>query len=264
MSSKKKPKAPGAPDERPLAGEEPSGGTLATSPELEEALREAAAAVDAAAQSAATGAEAPEEAAGAETAELDPAEIAEAGAAGEEAPADELESLRAELKESQDRLLRAQADFENFRRRALRERTEAHNYGHQNLVKDLLSTVDNLDRAIDHARDASESAGGDLEALLQGVELVRRELLGALARHGVKEIEALSKPFDPAVHEAMAQVPDDSVAPNSVIEVLEKGYQIRDRLVRPARVVVTQPPEAPEGDGESSESSESGEEEAAE
>jgi molecular chaperone GrpE len=83
---------------------------------------------------------------------------------------------------------------------------------------------------------------------LQGVELVRREFLGALARHGVNEIDALGKAFDPALHEAMAQKPDPSVAPNSVIEVLEKGYQLRDRLVRPARVVVTQ---APEGEGES-------------
>jgi molecular chaperone GrpE len=211
----------------PSIDEEPSGGTLAPSPELEQALEEAAAAVDAAAQSAAE---------------------------AEEAPGDELEALRAELGETRDRLLRTQADFDNFRRRALRERTEAHNYGHYNLVKDLVSTVDNLDRAIDHARSASESGGGDLEGLLQGVELVRRELLGALARHGVDEIDALGKAFDPALHEAMAQKPDSSVAANSVIEVLEKGYQLRDRLVRPARVVVTQ---APEGDGES------GEEEAA-
>ena len=232
--------------------EEPSGGTLATSPELEKALEEAAAAVDAAAaETTAAAAEATAEAAEATAAA---AEAAAAAAEAAEAPLDELESLRAELAGAEDRLLRGQADYENFRRRALRERTEAHNYGHQNLVKDLLSTVDNLDRAIDHARSASESGGGDLEGLLQGVELVRREFLGALARHGVNEIDALGQAFDPALHEAMAQKPDPSVAPNSVIEVLEKGYQLRDRLVRPARVVVTQ---APEGEGES------GEEEAA-
>jgi len=237
----------------PALAEEPSGGTLATSPELEKALEEAAAAVDAAAaDSAAVAAETTAAAteATAEAAEATAAAAAEAA----EAPLDELESIRAELAGAEDRLLRSQADYENFRRRALRERTEAHNYGHQNLVKDLLSTVDNLDRAIDHARSASESGGGDLEGLLQGVELVRREFLGAMARHGVNEIDALGKAFDPALHEAMAQKPDPSVAPNSVIEVLEKGYQLRDRLVRPARVVVTQ---APEGEGES------GEEEAA-
>jgi molecular chaperone GrpE len=238
----------------PSLAEEPSGGTLATSPELEKALEEAAAAVDAAAEVTAANAEGGRESAegGRESAEggREAAEGGQASAEAAEAPLDEMGSLRAELEETRDRLLRTQADFENFRRRALRERTEAHNYGHQNLVKDLLSAVDNLDRAIDHARSAGESGGGDLEGLLQGVELVRREFLGALARHGVNEIDALGKAFDPALHEAMAQTPDASVAPNSVIEVLEKGYQLRDRLVRPARVVVTQ---ALEGDGESGE-----------
>jgi molecular chaperone GrpE len=212
----------------PSLAEEPSGGTLATSPELEKALEEAAAAVDAAAEVTAANAEGGRESAegGQASAEggREAAEGGQASAEAAEAPLDEMGSLRAELEETRDRLLRTQADFENFRRRALRERTEAHNYGHQNLVKDLLSAVDNL--------------------------VVRREFLGALARHGVNEIDALGKAFDPALHEAMAQTPDASVAPNSVIEVLEKGYQLRDRLVRPARVVVTQAPEGESGEEE--------------
>ena len=142
---------------------------------------------------------------------------------------------REELADTEDRLLRLQADFENFRKRALRERQEAAQYGSQNLFKDLLSVVDNLERAIEHAR---ESGGGDLASILQGVELVRRELLGVLEKHDVTEIEALGKPFDPALHEAMAQVESGTVPPNTVIEVLQKGFQLRDRLLRPARVIV--------------------------
>ncbi len=206
-----------------LAGGEPSGGVLAPSPELEEALREAAEAVSASRARA--------EAPGPDNPDSPEATAATA----------RIEDLSAELVETKDRLIRLQADFENFRRRAQREREEAVRYGTQNLFKDLLTTVDNLDRAIDHAR---KGAGGDLDNLLQGVELVQKGLLGLMARHGVVEVEAIGKPFDPAHHEAMAQTPDASVAPNTVLEVLQKGYKLRDRLLRPARVIVARPVEA--------------------
>jgi len=197
-------------------GEEASVGSLSPSPELEEALREATEAMEA------------REA------------VREAGEAGEggEDEAGDLEALRGELAAAQERMVRLQADFDNFRRRALKEREEAHQYGHENLVKDLLATVDNLDRAIEHAR---KSDGGDFQSMLQGVELVQRELLGALANHGVSEIEAGNVAFDPNVHEAMAQQENDSVPANTVIEVFQKGYRLRDRLLRPARVVVSKP-----------------------
>jgi len=217
--------------------EEPSGGTLEPNPELEAALREAAEALD-------------ERGAVAKPAEGDSAPVAAAdgaGAAADPATASGDTTGGMSDQEAQERLLRLQADFENFRRRALREKTEAHQYGHQNLVKDLLSTVDNLDRAIEHSR---QSGGGDLESLLQGVELVQRELLGALAKNGVIRIEALGNPFDPALHEAMAQAPDASVAPNTVIDELQKGYKLRDRLLRPARVVVARPPDEASGDNQ--------------
>ena len=196
--------------------EEASGGRLAPNPELEEALREAAEAVEEPRARAA-------------------AEREAQSAAAPQAPAGD-EALAAALDESRDRLLRLHADFENFRRRAAKERLEIQQYGHQNLVKDLLTSVDNLDRAIDHARTSGD---GDLQSLLQGVELVRRELVAALGKHGVAAIEALGRPFDPALHEAMAQAPDDSVAPNTVIEELQRGYVLRDRLVRPSRVIVS-------------------------
>jgi len=198
--------------------EEASVGSLSPSPELEEALREATEAMEA------------REA------------VREAGEAGEggEDEAGDVEALRGELAAAEERMVRLQADFDNFRRRALKEREEAHQYGHENLVKDLLATVDNLDRAIEHAR---KSDGGDFQSMLQGVELVQRELLGALANHGVSEIEAGEVAFDPNVHEAMAQQENDSVPANTVIEVFQKGYRLRDRLLRPARVVVSKPAE---------------------
>lgn len=194
--------------------EEASEGVLTPNEELERALREATEAV-----------EARESARGPRSAPR-----------AAESESTELEALRTELRENQDRSLRLQADFENFRRRTLKEREEAYQYGHQNLVKDLLPTVDNLERAIGHAR---KSGHEDLDGLLQGIDLVQRELMGVLAKHGVTEIGALGQAFDPSVHEALAQVEDPTVPANTVVQVFQKGYRLRDRLLRPAQVVVS-------------------------
>jgi molecular chaperone GrpE len=200
---------------------EEGGGSLGRNPEIEAALREAEESVER------------REAAAAAPPALRP-------------PEEQVEELSAELVEARDQLLRLRADYDNFRKRALKEHSEVLQYGHQNLVKELLSVVDNLARAIDHAR---ASAGGDLGGFLQGVELVQRELLAALERHGVSRVEARGQPFDPAVHEAMAQVPDAAAAPGTVVEVLQEGYRLRDRLLRPARVMVAGAPERSEGSG---------------
>ncbi len=164
----------------------------------------------------------------------------------------ELQSLRSEhettlsaLAEAEDKHPRLQAEFENFRRRTMKEKQDTFKYGHQNLVKDLLAVVDNLDRAVVHGE---ENRDGDFQSLLQGVELVQKELLGALAKHGVESIDAAGAVFDPAVHEAMAQVPSAEVPPNTVLEVLQTGYMLRDRMLRPSRVVV-----AREADGQQAE-----------
>ena len=191
---------------------EESGKSLAGNPELEAALREASEAID-------------------EDGHVKRPERSVA----EEFSEEEVERMAGQLVENRDKYVRLLADFDNFRRRAHKERQDVILYGHENLVKDLLSTVDNLDRAIEHAH---QSNGGDLASLLQGVELVQRELYAVLAQHEVHVIDAEGAQFDPSLHEAMAHVQDDSAAPNSVIEVLQKGYQLRDRLLRPARVVV--------------------------
>ena len=210
------------------------GGSIPIDPELEAALREATESVADPRASAPKGARAES---GEGILESEPVSEGEAEAVASR--------MREELADTQDRLLRLQAEFENFRKRALRERQEAAQYGSQNLFKDLVSVVDNLERAIAHAR---ESGGGDLASFLQGVELVQRELLSIFEKNHVTEIEALGKPFDPSLHEAMAQVESGAVPPNTVIDVLQKGFQLRDRLVRPSRVIVAK---AAEGSGRS-------------
>lgn len=207
--------------------EERADGTIAPSPELEEALREASEAVAAGAQATqATGRSSADEVTlEALSRELDAARVR----------AEEDAQQLAEFADLSDRHLRLQAEFENFRKRSAREREEMHRYGHQNWIKDLLPTVDNLERAIDHAKGSTE---GDFEGVFEGVALVHRELVSALAKNGVTALEPKGEVFDPNLHEAVAQVPSEEAAPNTVIEVLEKGYCIHDRLLRPARVLV--------------------------
>jgi len=149
-------------------------------------------------------------------------------------------SAESELAGLKDQHLRLQAEFDNFRRRSLKERQEAFQYGHQDILKDLLTTIDNLERASQHARG---SGGGDLQALLEGVDLVSRELLGVFGKYGVTGIEAQNREFDPALHEAMGQLEDASVPPNTVVQVLQSGYMLRDRMLRPALVMVSRLPE---------------------
>jgi molecular chaperone GrpE len=219
------------------------GGAIEASPEMAEALREATEAV-----------------------ESRHSERDKAGArGGDPASADkltiemlsrELQELKGlheeklkELEDQREQQLRLQAEFENFRRRSLKEKQESLKFGHQNLVKDLLSAVDNLERALEHG---AQNAGPETQGILDGVELVHREVLGALAKHGVQEIEAEGQPFDPANHEAMGQVPNAEVPPNTVLQVLQKGYRIHDRMLRPARVIVSReatPQDAGSGDG---------------
>jgi molecular chaperone GrpE len=211
----------GKPDSEDAEGlesvSEEAEGSLAVNPELEAALREASEAID----------------------EDGHVKGPEAPAPSESFSGEEVERMAGQLVENRDKYVRLLADFDNFRRRAHKDRQDVIQFGHENLVKDLLSTVDNLDRAIEHAH---QKDGGDLANLLQGVELVQRELYAVLAQHEVNVIDAKGSEFDPSLHEAMAQVHDDSARPNTVIEVLQKGYRLRDRLLRPARVVVAKSP----------------------
>ncbi len=182
--------------------------------------------------------------------ELPDALASELASAQEESPAEEPEgeeaaaadsSSESELEELRDRYLRLAAEFENFRRRTLRERQELQNYATENLIKDLLLTVDNLERALGHARQQEE--GGEIKNLLEGVELTYRSLMQLLEKAGVRVVGAEGETFDPSVHEAIRQVPSEEHPPGTVIEVFQKGYLMKDRLLRPALVAVSAPSE---------------------
>lgn len=158
-----------------------------------------------------------------------------------ESPEEELERLRQEVAEKTaeaaqnfDRFVRERADLENYKRRAQRERAETLRFGAEQLVRDLLPVVDNLERAIEHAE-----AKGEGDQIVQGIRLVLKGALDVLARHGVTRIDASGQPFDPAFHEAIAQVESDQVEPNHVVQQFQPGYRLHDRLLRPAQVSVS-------------------------
>jgi molecular chaperone GrpE len=146
---------------------------------------------------------------------------------------DETEALRAENEELIDTLQRLQAEFENYRKRALRDQESLVARAHERLVKELLPVLDDLERALVAAEKHEEAT------LEEGVQLVHRALADALAREGLAEIETNGK-FDPHVHEALLTQPSEAEE-GSVIEVLQKGYRLGDRVLRPARVVVAGP-----------------------
>ena len=152
---------------------------------------------------------------------------------------DALAALAAERDEALDGWKRTAADFDNFRKRASRERDEYVRFANERLVAELLPILDDLERALQAAAEHEEAR------LEEGVELVHRELAALLGRHGVKEIETSGK-FDPHVHEALVAQPSEADE-GSVLDVIQKGYTLGERVVRPARVVVAGPPQEPDG-----------------
>jgi molecular chaperone GrpE len=159
------------------------------------------------------------------------------GAAPETAPAPgELETAIAERDELKDQLLRTRAEMENMRKRMNRERDEERRYAALPVVRDLLPALDNLRRALEAGQ---KQGGGDL---LQGVQMVLKQLEEVLGRHGAKTIPALGLPFDPNVHEALQQAPSEEHPPMTVLQELEQGYQLHDRVIRPTKVIVSSNP----------------------
>ena len=173
-----------------------------------------------------------------------PDELAEEidGSEAAEDTAGDSDDAAQKLAELNDKYLRLAAEFDNFRRRTLKERQDLLNYATENLIKELLSTVDNLERALGHASQ-QEQEGSEGEKLKEGVELTYRSLLQALEQAGVRAVEAAGQSFDPKLHEALRQVPSDEHEPGTVIEVYQKGYLLKDRLLRPALVAVSGPAE---------------------
>lgn len=151
-----------------------------------------------------------------------------------------IDKLNAENAELKDKLLRALADVENMRRRAEREVADARVYGVTNFARDILNVADNLARAIDSApAEVREASEGALKALYEGVDLTARELTTVLTRHGVKKLEPKGEKFDPNFHQAMFEIPDEATPPGTVKEVVQSGWTIGQRVLRPALVGVS-------------------------
>lgn len=159
--------------------------------------------------------------------------------AASEDPVARVEALAQEYK---DQLLRTRAEAENQRKRMERENANAVKYAAEKVFRDLLAVVDSLELGLKAAREAGAS-----QPVIEGIELTRKQLGDTLARHGVVELDPAGAVFDPDFHEAVSMVPSADVAPNHVLEVVQKGYHLHERVLRPARVVVAA---APSGNGE--------------
>lgn len=154
----------------------------------------------------------------------------------------EIEELQQEIDRVKELYLRKLADFDNYRKRQEREMAEYRRLANANLIRDLLGVVDNLERAV-------AVPGGEEGSLRTGVELILKQLKDTLSRHGVVEVAPEGEPFDPTVHEAIQRVDSADVSDNTVTQVLQKGYLLGDRLIRPALVVVAVPAPAPRQSG---------------
>jgi len=154
---------------------------------------------------------------------------------------EELKTRAAKADESWERLLRTTADFDNFKKRAAREKIEAAQYASFSLIQKLLPVLDNFEMAL----TAAQSAQSDKLASLQsGVVMIQQQLKSALAEAGLEEIDATGKPFDPNFHEAISQQESTEVPEGNVLQQLRKGYKLKERLLRPATVIIAQKPVA--------------------
>lgn len=149
-----------------------------------------------------------------------------------------LEEKEKELKEHHDRLLRLAADFDNYKKRAAREKEDWTKFANEDLIRGILPFIDNLERALLHAQKVTDTG-----VLIEGVRLTLQQLLQTLNKFGLSSFQSVGKPFDPAMHEAMLVVETDKQEPNQVVEEFQKGYFLNDRLLRAATVSVSKTPE---------------------
>src|SRR5881227_1454375 len=150
------------------------------------------------------------------------------------------EALAKEAAEARDKMLRTLAEMENLRKRTVREVSDARTYGISGFARDVLDIADNLQRALDAVpAEARAAADPGLKALIEGVELTERSLLNALEKNGVRKFEPSGEKFDPNFQQAMYEVPDPSVPPGTIAQVVQAGYMIGERVLRPALVAVS-------------------------
>jgi molecular chaperone GrpE len=151
----------------------------------------------------------------------------------------QMETAEQKAKDAHERMLRVAADADNIRKRAIKERNDAIKYGQENMLRDFLPVIDNLDRSLVHVpKDSDDPA---LETLRQGVEMVRHQFVTVLEEYNVKGFDSVGKAFDPALHEAISRQPDEHAEPDTILSEMHRGYMLHDRLLRPALVVVAGP-----------------------
>jgi len=165
--------------------------------------------------------------------------VAEAGENGET----QAEALERELGETRDQLMRVAAEFDNFKKRMERERSKLLKYAGETILRDLLTTLDNLDRAVEQGRAAGEVDAQKLQSMLEGVELTQKGLVATLERYGVEPLNAVGLSFNPDEHDALTMEASAEVPANHVLREFAKGYRFKDRVLRHAQVVVSSGPE---------------------
>jgi len=154
------------------------------------------------------------------------------------APVESVEALRAKIESLEDSLLRAKADYKNFQRRSAMQCAETARYANAELIRSLLGVIDDFERSL-----ASAQSCDNLQAVMDGVRLVHENFMKVLEAQGLEGIEALGRPFDPNIHQALMQQPSADAPPGTVLEEIAKGYRLGDRVLRPAKVIVSQAPE---------------------
>lgn len=180
--------------------------------------------------------------------------VASTGASADSNSAPEVpaaEALHTEVAELKDRLLRTLADMENLRRRTEREVIEARAYGIAAFARDMLGVADNMRRALDAiGAEQREAADANLKGLIDGIELTERELHKVLEKHGIAKLDPQGEKFDPNFHQAMFELPDPSVPSGTVVQVVQSGYRIGERVLRPALVAVAKGGPKPQAEGQ--------------
>jgi len=149
-----------------------------------------------------------------------------------------VQSKEQEAKANEEKFLRQAAELENYKKRVVRDKEDAIRFANEALIRELLPVLDNLERAVEHARSS-----GDGKSILDGIEMVLQTCMEALGKHGVTQIKSKGETFDPERHEAYAQVETDEFPPNTVVDEVHRGYFLRDRLLRPSMVSVAKSPE---------------------
>lgn len=174
----------------------------------------------------------------------------EAGGAGDDpegSPENEVDALKAQAQEFQEQMLRSQAEMQNVRRRAEIDVEKAHKFALEKFVKELLPVADSLEKAVE-STEGHEDAGEQVASIREGVEMTLNLFMNSLRKFNVEQLDPVGEPFDPQKHEALSMVPAPDAEPNSVVSVVQKGYTLNERLVRPAMVMVAKAQSSPKID----------------